>query len=88
MSKDKLKTKIISVHPIHEVFEYIDASPKDGQRIRFRNHSIHMRSTKLLHFRTNGIKCVSCGKIGAFFRKEKREGISPYLQLYTFDKYG
>jgi hypothetical protein len=87
-NRPKRKLKKISKHSITEVFEYIDASPKNGQQVSFYGHDIHMRSYRLLNFRVHGIKCVKCGMIGAYFGKEKWGNDPIHLRLYGFDKSG
>jgi hypothetical protein len=78
----------LGIYTISEVFDYIDASPKNGQRIKFRGHFIHMRSVRMLNFRINGIRCVNCGRRAAFFAKERYRDDPPYLYLYGFTKSG
>lgn len=78
----------LGIYTIAEVFEYIDASPKHGQKVKFRGHQMNMRNTRLLSFRINGIKCVDCGSQGAFFAKERYGNDPPHMNLYGFDKYG
>ena len=78
----------LSRHTIAEVFEHIDAAPTNGQRIMFHGHKMHMRSTRLLSFRVNGIKCVKCGVQGAFFAKKRYNDEAPHLNLYGFNKHG
>lgn len=78
----------LGVYTISEVFDYIDASPKNGQRVKFHGHSMNMRSTRMLSFRSNGITCVKCGARGAFFAKERYGKDAPHLNLYGFDVHG
>lgn len=78
----------LGVYTITEVFKYIDASPRHGQKVDFHGHDMHMRCPKLLSFRYNGIRCVRCGSIGAFFCKEHYGTNNPHLNLYSFDNYG
>lgn len=78
----------LGIYTITEVFEYIDASPKHGQKVKFRGHKMNMRTTRMLSFRLNGIKCVECESQGAFFAKEKYGEDPPHLNLYGFDKRG
>lgn len=80
--------KHISYHTIQEVFDYIDASPTNGQKIKFRGHKIHMRSTRMLSFRHNGTVCAQCGRQGAYFAKERYSDEPPHLNLYGFNKCG
>ena len=80
--------KRLGRYSITEVFEYIDASPKNGQRIRFYGHLMHLRSTRLLNFRVHGIICVKCGARGAFFAKERYGNDGPHLNMYAFDNHG
>lgn len=78
----------LGTYTISEVFDYIDASPRNGQRVKFHGHMMHMRCTRLLGFRMNGITCVKCGARGAFFAKERYNNDPPHLNLYGFDKQG
>ena len=78
----------LGVFTISEVFEYVDASPRHGQRVKFHGHRMNMRVTRLLNFRINGIECVNCGKRGAFFAKERFGEDRPHLNLYGFDRRG
>lgn len=78
----------LGMYTITEVFEYIDASPQHGQRVKFHGHKMNMRTTRLLNFRINSIECVTCGRLGAFFVKERHENDPPHLNLYGFDKQG
>lgn len=78
----------LAIYSITEVFEYVDASPKNGQRVKFYGHQMHLRSTRLLNFRLNGIRCASCGVQGAYFAKEKYGNDAPHLNLYGFNNYG
>ena len=82
-------------YSIAETFEYIDASPRNGQKINFHGDDMHMRSPNLLNFRLHGIVCVECGMRGAFFAKEQRdgnpknnEGDALCLDLYGFNRRG
>ena len=89
MAKDKNNgRKRLAVYTITEVFEYVDASPTNGQRVRFHGHLMHLRSTKLLNFRFNGIKCIRCNTQGAYFAKERYENNAPHLNLYGFNNHG
>ena len=63
---------------IAETFEYLDAAPRNGQKIDFHGHEIHMRSPRMLNFKLHGIVCVRCGMRGAFFAKEEW-----YIQTIT-----
>lgn len=78
----------LAKYTITEVFEYVDASPKNGQKIKFHGHSMHLRSTRLLNFRINGIKCIRCDIQGAYFAKERYDSNAPHLNLYGFNKHG
>lgn len=78
----------LGVYTILEVFDYIDASPKNGQRIRFHGHSVNMRSARMLNFRINGVKCAKCARRAAFFAKERFKDDPPHLYLYGFNKNG
>jgi len=78
----------LGTYNINEVFDYIDASPPNGQRVKFHGHMMHMRSTRMLSFRLNGIACIKCGARGAFFAKERYDQDPPHLNLYGFDKHG
>lgn len=82
-------------YSIAETFEYVDASPRCGQKINFHGDNIRMRSPHLLNFRLHGIVCVECGLRGAFFAKEQlggnpknNEGETLVLNLYGFNKCG
>lgn len=75
-------------YSITEVFEYLNASPRNGQKINFHGDMIHIRVPRMLVFRYHGIKCVRCGMLGAFFAKEQYGENEPHLNLYGFDKYG
>ena len=75
-------------YSITEVFEYIDASPRNGQKINFHGDPIHMRSPRMLNFKLHGIICAKCGMRGAFFAKEQFGEDEPHLNLYGFDKRG
>ena len=75
-------------YSITEVFEYMDASPRNGQRIKFYGHLMYLRSTRLLNFLVHGITCVKCQKRGAFFAKEHFKDGRPHLNLYGFDTNG
>ena len=43
----KRKLRRIARYPICEVFEYIDASPPNGQQINFYGDTMHIRSSTL-----------------------------------------
>jgi len=79
----------LGIYTLSEVFAYFDASPQHGQKIKFYGHKIYMRNPRLSNFRINGIKCVACAKIGAFFAAEKFNKYDAiHLNLYGFDKSG
>lgn len=80
--------KRLGKYSICEVFEHIDASPRNGQRIKFYGHLMHLRSTRIMNFRVHGIVCVKCGARGAFFAKERHGSDGPHLNLYAFDNKG
>jgi hypothetical protein len=75
-------------YSISEVFEHVDASPKNGQLVDFYGDKMHMRSTNILNFRIHGLSCISCDVRGAFFAKEKHGEGTLHLNLYGFDKQG
>jgi len=75
-------------YSIAEVFEYMDASPGNGVKVRFYGHLMHFRSIRLLNFRVHGITCVKCGSRGVFFAKERHGKDTPHLNLYAFNKCG
>lgn len=89
MPDEKVERKCLGKYTIGEVFEYIDASPHNGQKVKFHGHLIHFRATRILNFKVHGITCVECGARGVFFAKEKNsDEDSPHLNLYAIDKYG
>ena len=87
MSNEIKELKRRGKYSITETFEYIDASPLNGQKINFHGDEIHMRSPRLMNFRLHGVVCVECGMRGAFFAKEQFDG-ELHLNLYGFNKSG
>lgn len=81
---NRIKKEIYSVE---EILPRIDANVG---RIKLGEDWVRVGSMRLQMFKIKGVKCVSCGIEGKFFRKEvqspARSG-AHYLNLYAVGKY-
>lgn len=87
----------MKLYTLEEVFAHVPTPESDeitnyGNRhklkVEFDGHKIKVSSDRLVLFKHKGIKCVSCGIEGKYFRKSFGGYPTPHFNLFALDANG
>lgn len=85
--------KVLGTFPLEEIFDNIfweeDPNCKTQWEKEYCGYKVHMDSRRYQLFKLKGVKCVSCGVEGKYFKLELPNKLHrPHFNLYAVDNEG